>query len=273
MTSHRKQPRCRTWQAAVADLERALTARGRTRLGAFRIEGTRLHERALRAGRTVQCAVAGAGFRSSSDPRARMLLADLESSGCELHEAPDSVVQRLTEGRSHGDVVGLVPLPDEPSLEDLLRQDRAPLLLVGVDLDEPGNVGALVRTALASGATAFIAAGNSDPFHPKAVRTSMGGVFKLPILRFDAVTWWQQLTAGRVATVAAVSTGGTPLPEARFEPGGLAVILGSEAFGLPDILLERCDQRVTIPMASKVDSFSVNAAAAVLLYEIRTRRA
>ena len=84
------------WRTVVADLERCLTARGRTLLGRFRIEGTRLHQRALRAGVAIEQAVAGESFRRSANPRARRLLEDLETAGCQLHTVPDEVVTGLT---------------------------------------------------------------------------------------------------------------------------------------------------------------------------------
>ena len=147
----------RTWRTVVADLERSLTARGRALLGEFSIEGTRLHERALRAGVRVERAVATERFRRSEDARVRSLMDDLETSGCELHVVPDEVITSLTEGRTHGELLGLVRTPAPPSLPDLHQSSGdAFLLLVGVDLEEPGNVGALVRTALASRASAFL---------------------------------------------------------------------------------------------------------------------
>ncbi|MEE9126792.1 MAG: RNA methyltransferase [Planctomycetota bacterium] len=264
----------RTWRTVVTDLERSLTARGRATLGEFSIEGTRLHERALRAGVQVERAVASERFRRSEDLRVRSLMEELESSGCELHVVPDEVIASLTEGRTHGELLGLVRTPAPPSFPDLLQSSGdALLLLVGVDLEEPGNVGALARTALAAGATAFATAGNGDPFHPKAVRTSMGSLFKLPMLRFDSgPEAVEVLAAQEIRTVAATSTGGRPLPQASLGPGSLAVILGGEAFGLPEALVQRCDERVTIPMASEMDSLSINAAAAILLYEVQRRR-
>jgi len=72
-----------------------------------------------------------------------------------------------------------------------------------------------------------------------------------------------------VGTVAAVASGGTPLPELFPQEGPLAVFVGSEAFGLSPDAVARIDQRVTVPMSDAVDSFSVNAAAAIVLYELR----
>jgi TrmH family RNA methyltransferase len=202
------------------------------------------------------------------------LLSELRRSGCSLEVAPDAVLERLTAGRSIGAIVGLVRLPAPRKLDRVLSAhgDRHPLLLAAVDVEDPGNVGALVRTGLASGATAFVAVGAGDPFHPRAVRTSMGSLLKLPLLRYAGLgDLLADCDRHGLMKVAAVSTGGTALPDLSFGDQGVAVLVGSEAFGLPEEVVAGMDARVTVPMAPGVDSFAVNAAAAIILYEIRRR--
>jgi TrmH family RNA methyltransferase len=201
-----------------------------------------------------------------------MLLADLARQGCALHAAPDEAVAGLMGGRGGGAIVGLVPLPTPPPPAILAGRPDA-LILAAVDVEDPGNVGALARTALASGAVAFAATGVSDPFHPKAVRTSMGAIFKLPVLRYAATTeLLVVLRAHGIRTLGAVSSGGVPLPELPPSTAATALLVGSEAFGLPAEVALSLDGRVTVPMSDAVDSFSVNAAAAILLYVLRNGR-
>jgi len=263
------------YSGLLADIRRADTARGRAGLGCFAVEGTRLHERALRAGTPPVAALVSESFQADRTPRVRRLLRDLDGGGCRIRVAPDPIVAELTAGRSIGAIVGLVPLPASRSLDEILDAvaAEAPVLLVGLDVDDPGNIGALVRTALASGAAAFVTVGPGDPFHPRAVRTSMGSLLKLPLARYDAIDpLLADLARRGVTTLAAVSSGGRPLPEQPLGEGGVAVVVGSEAFGLPAETLARMDARVTIPMPEGVDSFTVNAAAAIVLYEIGRRR-
>jgi TrmH family RNA methyltransferase len=140
-------------------------------------------------------------------------------------------------------------------------------------VEDPGNVGALTRTALASGAAALVGIGISDPYHPRAVRISMGSVFRLPILLYPKLDGFlDDLKRFDCMTVAAVSTDGTPLPGARFGERAVALLMGCEALGLPPATIAAVDARVTVPMVAQVDSLSVNAAAAVMLYEILRRR-
>ena len=123
----------------------------------------------------------------------------------------------------------------------------------------------------ASGA-AFAGVGITDPFHPKAVRTSMGNLFRGPTLRFaTAAPLLAELRTLGVRTLGAVAHGGVPLHEAPLDARAVAVFMGSEAFGLPEEVTRAMDALVTIPMAAAVSSLSVNAAAAVFLYELRRR--
>jgi TrmH family RNA methyltransferase len=241
-------------------------------LGSFAIEGTRLVERGLRAGAPIKHLVVAKSFLDDPDPRCRKLLEAIESAGIPLHEVADEIVIEFTGQRDVGAIIGLVRSPDPTSIPAILARDSVRRLrfLVGVDIEDPGNVGALVRTALASGAAAFIAVGITEPYHPRAVRTSMGSVFKLPILiRQQLAPLQEEFRVQHILTVGAVSSGG-PRPERiGNSEGHLALCLGSEAFGLPKSVIDSLDRQVTIPMEPGVDSYSVNAAAAVLLYALR----
>jgi TrmH family RNA methyltransferase len=266
----------RDWRGVLADIERAATAAGRLAVGRFSIEGTRLHERALTSRTPPESALVAGSYRRSESDRLQRLCEQLEAAGCRLYEVPDAVISTLTEGRRNGAIVGLVPLPRAPRLGQVVAADQRPaLLLVAVDVEDPGNVGALVRTALASGASVFVGVGLGDPFHPKAVRTSMGSLFRLPLLRYPRLgPLLDELRELGVATVGAVSSGGASLPCLQLKAPAVALCVGNEATGLQGSTRSALDALVTIPMGSAIDSYSVNAAAAILLYELgRSRRA
>ena len=257
----------------LADLRRARTRLGRERLGRFGIEGTRLHERALRAGLVVESALAAQSFadEAAQGPRVSRLLGELARHSCDLHVVPDDVLAELTEGRRLGAIVGLVRAPGPVDLAAIAAGGKASAVtvLAAVDIEEPGNVGAMSRTALAAGAAAFAAAGISDPFHPKALRTSMGAPFRIPVLSYaDAPALVDGLRREGFQLVAAASRGGRAPRGAPFDPRRRALLVGREAFGLPEAILEAADLLVSIPMTGEIDSFSVNAAAAILLYEM-----
>jgi TrmH family RNA methyltransferase len=286
------------WESVAEMVRRVVSRQGRRRSGLYAIEGTRLVERALRAGAPLTAVLTAERLVAAPDPRHRALFDALHLATVPLVVAPDAVVAELTEGRDLGWVLGLVRLPQAVALDELLAgvtgplpnpipggertTDRllqgeppAPLLprspaifLAAIDITDPGNVGALTRTAHAAGATALLVAGASDPFHPRATRISRGSIFRLPVVPYaTAADLLADLRRGGVTAIATSAAGGTPLPHLPRLSGPLAVLMGNEAEGLPPEVAAAVDVCVTIPMSPGVDSYSVNAAAAIVLYE------
>jgi RNA methyltransferase, TrmH family len=142
------------------------------------------------------------------------------------------------------------------------REARWPLLVLD-GVQDPGNVGAICRTAAAAGVPALaVLPGTADPYGPKAVRASAGNVFRLKVARAQ----WKDLA--ELDGYGAAPAGGAPLAGAPIESAGM-IVLGSEAHGL-----SRKDLKlVTVPLAEGVESLNVAAAAALFLFEIRRRRA
>jgi len=153
---------------------------------------------------------------------------------------------------------------EEVSVGDARGAARAggwPLVVLD-GVQDPGNVGAICRSAAAAGAPALVVLGGADPYGPKAVRASAGTVFRLAVARGD---WGELEDLHGYGTAPA---GGLPLHEADLAGAGL-IALGAETHGLRNRHLPA----VTIPMAPGVESLNVAAAAAVLLFEIRRRLA
>jgi RNA methyltransferase, TrmH family len=125
---------------------------------------------------------------------------------------------------------------------------------------DPGNVGTLLRAADGFGAGVALSEGCADPTGPKALRASMGAVFRVPLAGFDE-------PAGR--RIALVPHGGTPLPELTLD-GDVVLILGAEREGLPQEVLDRCDERASIPQVGG-ESLNVALAGAIALYELARR--
>lgn len=254
------------------DIRRASTPASREQLGVAAIEGSRLFERALRAEAVITEALVAQSLLDGTNERIGQLLKELKQAGTIIVPAPDELVAELCGGRDLGRLLGLVRLPPRRTVAELMNvtsnvTSLAPRFLMLVDVEEPGNVGALVRTALASGACACVCVGRSDPWHPKAVRTSMGSVFRLPTPHIPtAAAAIAELRAAGIRSYGALSGGGQA-PWAV--PGNIptAIVMGSEAFGLSPEVVAQLDATVTIPMPTTVDSYSVNAAAAILLYE------
>ena len=140
------------------------------------------------------------------------------------------------------------------------RGARWPLVVLD-RVQDPGNVGAIARTAAAAGAPALaVLPGTADPYGAKAVRASAGNVFRLTVAKAQ----WKDLAA--LDGYGASATGGASLAEAPIESAGM-IVLGSEAHGLS----RRDLKLVTVPLAEGVESLNVAAAAALILFEVRRR--
>ena len=161
-------------------------------------------------------------------------------------------------------IAELSTLAHPPRVIGIYRRDDLPkgvrpLTLALWHVGDPGNVGALLRTADAFDAGFALSAGCADPTGPKALRASVGAVFRVPVVRFDdAPRPW----------VALVTHGGSD-PSHCLAVGHGSFVLGAEREGVPDEVLARCDARATISLAPGSESLNVAAAGAIALYEAR----
>jgi RNA methyltransferase, TrmH family len=144
--------------------------------------------------------------------------------------------------------------------DDLPRGTR-PVTLALWRVADPGNVGTLLRSADAFGAGIALSNGCADPTGPKAVRASMGSIFRVPLSPFGE-------PAGR--RIALVPSGGVPLPELLVD-GDVVLVLGAEREGLAPQVLESCDDRASIPQPGGTESLNVAVAGAIALYELARR--
>jgi TrmH family RNA methyltransferase len=142
-----------------------------------------------------------------------------------------------------------------------LPQGVRPVTLALWHVGDPGNVGTLLRAADAFGAGVALSDGCADPTGPKAVRASMGSLFRVPVSAFDE-------PSGR--RVALVPSGGIPLPELD-STRDVVLVLGAEREGLPPEVLEGCEERASIPQPGGGDSLNVAMAGAIALYELARR--
>ena len=143
--------------------------------------------------------------------------------------------------------------------DELPAFEQRPVALALWHVADPGNVGTLVRTADAFGASIGLSAGCADPTGPKALRASAGAIFRVPVGRFDE-------PAGR--RIALVAGAGQPLAP---HEGQTVFVLGAEREGLPDDVVARCDAVASIPIEPSSESLNVAVAGAIALYEVSRR--
>jgi TrmH family RNA methyltransferase len=195
----------------------------------------------------------------------------LRRDGAEVVEVSGTVLNALSPVNSPTGVVASARVPAVTSPSVLLPAPA--LVLAATGLQDPGNAGAIIRSAAAAGATGVVLDESSaDPWGWKALRASMGSAFHLPVVRTRALAGLvEEWRSAGLAIVATVPRGGTSMYDVDFR-NPTAVLLGGEGPGLPDDLVAAADVRVSIPMHGAIESLNVAVAAAVLLYEARRQR-
>lgn len=234
------------------------------------VEGVRLVWEGLKE--DVQVLEAVFSPRLQRNPLGRELLEKLEQVSPAVTECTDEVLDRMSAVTTHQGVVAIFRRPSV-RLEDLLGGDEATLLVIAAGMRDPGNLGALLRTADASGATGVMSlAGGADPYRDKAVRGSAGSVFRLPTLGGVSVDEAIGLVRSKgLQLVVADRVADDVYDKVDYRPP-TALVLGAETGGIPQQLKDAATHRVRIPMRTGVESLNVAVAAGVLLYEARRQR-
>jgi TrmH family RNA methyltransferase len=245
---------------------RALQDPGERRAtGRFLVEGVRLLEEAFASG--LRCEQFFYTARLTDQPRGAELLARAKQAKAPLMEVPEKVLNSLKETKTSQGAIGLFVQPAWPRPWEMPLQSG--LVVIACELQDPGNLGTIIRMSEAAGARGMLLTkGTVDPYHPKALRASMGSLFRLPVI---AVEGLEEKLSGPAQVMATVAQGGIAPWEADLTRPTF-LLVGQEATGLPASLLERATVRVTIPMAKQVDSLNVAMATAMLLYEVIRQR-
>ncbi len=236
--------------------------RGRERRGLALAEGVRLLEEALAARVVIRHVLASPALETT--PRGLSLKAALTRSG----HAPEAVSDRVfgeLAATEHPQGVLAVVEPPRWRLEDVRVGPRAPVLVLD-GVQDPGNVGTMVRTAFALGAAGVLALpGTAEITNPKALRATMGGFFRLPWVALDEETLrgWARRAGVRVLLAAADGA-----PPAASRGAALALVVGNEGAGTRPSLGEWADGRIGVPLRANAESLNVGVAAGILLYEV-----
>ncbi len=231
------------------------------------VEGVKLLDEAVAAGVAVVEVVASP--RALADRRARPAVDAAAARGAAVRVVAENIVASLSEVETTQGVFALARRP-EFSEEALFR--GVALVVVAVGIQNPGNLGGLVRTAEAAGASgAIFTRGSADPLSWKALRGSMGCAFRLPhVTGLEPGAALDRVRARGLRLVAASTIG------ARYDGidwrGPVALLVGSEGRGLPEAVLQAADVRAAIPMVGPVESLNVGVAAGVLLFEAARQR-
>ncbi len=246
---------------------RGLQARRRIRQreGRFVCEGVRLLEEVVRAGAPIEYVLHTEGLEMDND-RGRALLAALRQSRTPCYPVADGVMEACSDTETPQGILAVLPIPTIP------RPAHPSLTLLLDGVRDPGNLGTILRTALAAGVErVLLPPGAVDAYNPKVVRGGMGAHLRLPLV---TVAWENvaELIAGSDVWLA--DAGGETSYTTVDWTRPVTLVMGGEAAGAGYRTQTWARGRVVIPMASGVESLNVAAATAVILFEIvRQRRA
>ena len=252
----RQHPLVKTFRAAaVANSRRAV------------LEGWHLLEDAVAAGVRVETVLIS---RRPVTAGEAALLTRIESAS-DVFTVTSAVMNAASPVRTPAGVVALAARGAARWSDTLVPAPA--LVVVAIDIQDPGNAGAIVRSAEAGGATGVILAGASaDPWSWKALRAAMGSTFRLPVVQErDPAQAVASLREAGTKVIATVPRGGSSLYDADLRPP-TALLLGGEGKGLDAPIVDAADHRIVIPMAAPVESLNVAVATGILVYEARRQR-
>ena len=250
-------------QTTIRDLRRR---KARERRGLALAEGVRLVEEALAAGVPVRGAVVSPALEATS--RGQTLKSTLAERGIRLVEVDARELDELSDTDQPQGIVAVLE-PKEWSLAEVAIA-QASVVLVLDAVQDPGNVGTMLRTALALGAAGLVALkGTAELTNPKVLRGSMGALFRLPSVTTtpeEFLSW--RATQGLELWIAAAD--GEPIRRSAGSPRrpGIALVVGNEGAGVSQPLEAAASRRVAVPLARGVESLNVAVAAGILLYEV-----
>jgi TrmH family RNA methyltransferase len=233
-------------------------------------EGVHLVAEALGAGAGLEAVVVSP--RLAEVPGGADLLTALRRASIEPLVAADEALRAVQDARAPQPVVALARIPSLPVADAVPGRPGVPLVVVADGVQDPGNLGALLRAADAAGASSLLASGRSaDLRHPRLVRATMGSCFRLPAARGEPGEILAALAARDIPVLAADPRRGVSHDETDWR-GPLALVVGGEGAGLADRWSTAADRFVRIPMREGVESLSVPVAGAVLLFEAARQR-
>lgn len=250
---------------AVKELRAAFHTGKPTEDGYSAVEGMHLLEEAIRSGLRFKTVF----FSEGAQERAHKLLPQLAAQ-VETLLLPDEVFESAVLTDAPQGVAALVKLKSY-KLEDVLRAEN-PLLIGVAGVQDPGNLGTILRSAEAFGAHAVLLGERTvSAWNPKVIRGSSGSVFRLPVVKVEFGAAIAEVKARGVRVLATSSHKGASLPEVDFS-GAVMVLIGSEGGGVSRELVSEVDGSIAIPHSPRVESLNAGIAASIILYEAARQR-
>lgn len=254
--------------ALIKEVRRAFARGELTPGGECAVEGVRIIEEAIRSGLHLRAVL----FSETGQTRAGRLLPQVAAQA-ETLLLPEKLFTSVVPSETPQGVAALVRM-NSFVLEDLLTEEGHPALVVAVaGVQDPGNLGTILRSAEAFNAGGVLLGENTvSAYNSKVVRASAGSIFRLPVVKQDLQTALAALRGRGLRLLATSSHQGAAISEADLK-SPLALLVGSEGAGLAREILAQVDEVVAIPHSPRVESLNAGVAASIVLYEAARQRA
>lgn len=252
----------------IKDIRRLREPRERSEKGLFIIEGVHLLEEAVKEGVSIRELFYTARFEDTG--AGSRMLSSLRKMHVPMHQISENTMESISDTESPQGVLAVVKQP-EHTLDDLLK-GKGPLI-IACGLQDPGNMGTIIRTADAGGVSGVIATQNSvDVYNPKAIRATMGSIFRVPVVKVEYLNdVLSDLRKNGYQIAATTAKTKTSYLDADYRKP-TAFLIGQEASGLSKELIESADIKIFIPMREGVESLNAAVSASILIYEVVRQR-
>jgi len=234
----------------------------------FIIEGPHLIEAAMASGSRIKKVFFASAFESKKD--GRKLLRQISESTAELYQTTEQILNKLADTETPQGIIAIASYEIKKLEEITFKQ--APLIVAVDGVQEPGNLGTIIRTADAAGADAvIILKGTCDAFVQKTIRATAGSIFNIPVIYSDTDNLLHWLKTTGITLAATALDSDKSIFETNLKNPS-AFVFGNEAHGVSSEIKKRADLILKIPIFGKAESLNVSASAAVCLYEAARQR-
>lgn len=246
-------------------------AKARKESGLFVVEGMKMFREAPQE--RIEKVYASSSFLKEAENQSVILEKGCTEKNGKLEEVDDKVFKNLSDTVTPQGILCLIKRVETPIKEILKTKDeKAPFLMILEDLQDPGNMGTILRTAEGAGVTGIILSKNCvDLYNPKVIRSTMGSIYRMPVMQADLPEILPVLKENKIQTYAAHLKGKNWYHEEDYTEG-TAFFIGNEGNGLSDELSDSADCLIKIPMEGKVESLNAAMAAGILMYETARQR-
>lgn len=239
--------------------------KNRYKLGLYRIEGMRIVSQACYEKKEIHSVFIKASIHE--DDKVKALVKELENHLVGVYLLDDALFEGVSDTVNSQGIVAMMPMEDI-LLETCLKNTKVSLLILD-RIQDPGNLGTMIRTADAAGFDAvLLGKGTVDPYNEKVLRSTMGSIFQIPVIQVgEIVPVIDNLIAQNVNIYATALDGAVDYDRISY-PEKVGIVIGNEGNGIEENILDMAHQNIKIPMAGKAESLNASIAASVVMYEV-----